>query len=290
MSAQWETAKRCQNAMSYLLLSIQRQRGKHDIYLPFDFDSDNYSVKEPVPGPATPRPVSECGPAVNAKRQKFSHPERNEGLIARVDGEEAVHAESDSMSGFLHPPTPTQTGAISSPTSPPPILLDTNRDSIPDKLYLEPADRRIEQRTRLRAQHRFYTQTSGSVSPTNDFGPSPSSISLPPPLPPTTAATAEVTMDPSMSGNSDYYISPDAWNNDLASFASMASTQSPLNLSSLEDPQWPGRSTSATNFDLNMTDLFQGSAWESLLEVWNPQHAQSSPQVPQMTPSQSSPS
>lgn len=45
------------------------------------------------------------------------------------------------------------------------------------------------------------------------------------------------------------------------------SSSSSMNLSSLEDSQWPGGSASATNFDLNMTDLFQGADWESLFDV-----------------------
>ncbi|KAL2007780.1 hypothetical protein VTN00DRAFT_7762 [Thermoascus crustaceus] len=45
------------------------------------------------------------------------------------------------------------------------------------------------------------------------------------------------------------------------------SSSSSLNLSGLEDSQWPSGSASATNFDLNMTDLFQGADWESLFDV-----------------------
>lgn len=47
----------------------------------------------------------------------------------------------------------------------------------------------------------------------------------------------------------------------------MMNGQSSLNLSGLEDGQWPGGSAFTTDFDLNTIDLFQGADWESLFDV-----------------------
>lgn len=259
--------------MSYLLLSIQTQRGKRDMYLPFDFDSDGHSTEESAPRARTPPHLPE--PGSPTKRQKISHADRSEELTAEVGGPQTVYDRPSGLSGAVQPLNPARKGAMSSSMSPPPVLEDASPDNnIPDEIRLEYADRATEQNNRLRAvQNRFYPQTPNSVMPPNEFGPSPT--------------PSAAMMGPSVSG-SHYYPPPDAWGNGLGSFSFITSTQSPLNLSGLEDPQWPGGSASATNFDLNMTDLFQGPVWESLLEGFNPQHSQSSPQPAQADPSQSS--
>ncbi|KAJ9401598.1 transcriptional regulator family: Fungal Specific TF [Paecilomyces variotii] len=61
-------------------------------------------------------------------------------------------------------------------------------------------------------------------------------------------------------------------NNDNAEITGSITNNNPTswNLSGLEDLQWPGGSESATNFDLNMTDLFHGTNWDCLFDLSGP--------------------
>lgn len=61
-------------------------------------------------------------------------------------------------------------------------------------------------------------------------------------------------------------------NDNTETTASIITNNNPTswNLSGLEDLQWPGGSESATNFDLNMTDLFHGTTWDCLFDLSGP--------------------
>jgi hypothetical protein len=74
-----------------------------------------------------------------------------------------------------------------------------------------------------------------------------------PPAPPETAGSASNINTNTNTNSVNGINNPTSWN-----------------LSGLEDLQWPGGSASATNFDLNMTDLFHGTNWDGLFDLSEP--------------------
>lgn len=174
MSNQWETAKHCHNALSVLLLNIQRQSGNRESYLPFDFDTETYQS------------VGANRPEESAFRSKWKRPKLD-------NSEEAI----SSRSGGSNEMTPPSVGSEQGPSG---IGATPNHPS--NRSFLMPPDPRVG--------FPGYDSAGSGDQP------------------------------------SHYSYSPLLM----------------MNLSGLDDPQWPGGSASATNFDLNMTDLFQGSTWD----------------------------
>jgi hypothetical protein len=180
MSKQWETARHCHSALSFLLLNIQRQNGNRESYLPFDFDSET-----------------------SAHRGRWKR--------AKLDQEHSEEAEN-AISSRSAASLPSG-GSGSNDTTPPGVGAEQSPANNP-------------------------THSSAVNSPPREF--------LMPPTDPRVGFPVYEPVGGSGDQPSRYSYSPLLM----------------MNLSGLDDPQWPGGSASATNFDLNMTDLFQGSTWD----------------------------
>ncbi|KAL1970662.1 hypothetical protein VTN77DRAFT_4306 [Rasamsonia byssochlamydoides] len=215
MSSQWETAKHCHNALSFLLLNIQRQSGHRDSYLPFDFDSETSAIS-----------ANESAFGRRWKRPKLD-PEEVENAMSRRRSAVSLPPGSNEM-------TPSSVGG---------------------------------------SEHSL----NDSPAATNDTSHRP----LQPVAHPTHPAPREFLMPPGPRVGFPAYDTGGAADGGGASGPDYS--YSPLlmmNLSGLDDPQWPGGSASATNFDLNMTDLFQGSTWDVDISGQPQQQPQPQSQAP----------
>jgi hypothetical protein len=217
MSRQWETAKHCHTALSFLLLNIQRQNPQQDTYIPYDFASETHSpIASDVPS------MSQDENIERSKRPKLD-------ISDSYTGAEPIAA--DLTIRHSAPSTVEMNGPSENP-------LDPTASGF---------------NTRSPGTGRPNPQSTYPASSSREFLAGPSHFRLP------------------------IYETPDNIHQLHYSPLPM------LSLDRLEDPQWPGGSTITTNFDLNMTDLFQGASWDpSLFDAFS--HGQVP--VQQMQPQQ----
>lgn len=230
MSSQWETAKHCHSALSFLLLNIQRQSGQRESesYLPFDFDSETNAN-------SVNRQTGQDESALGGRWKR------------KLDSEEAENAAVRRRRSAVSVPSGSGSGSGSNNMTPPSAADSPAGDDAGSRPPPQPATREFLIPPVPRVGYPAYDTSSGSGSGTSTgnapAAAAPDSDPLPPPPPPPP----------------HYY------------------SYSPLlmmNLSGLDDPQWPGGSASATNFDLNMTDLFQGSMWDLDINIGQQQQQQ----------------
>lgn len=218
MSSQWETAKHCHSALSFLLLNIQRQSGhrESESYLPFDFDSET-----------------------NANSVNWQTGEDESALGRRWKRKLLESEEGENVA------VRRRRSAVSVPSG-----SGSNNDMTPPSATDSPGDDRPQPATReflIPPVPRYPTYDTSSGS---GGGPSSGNAAA--------AATDSDTLPPPQPQPHYYSYSPLLM----------------MNLSGLDDPQWPGGSASATNFDLNMTDLFQGSMWDLDINIGQQQSQQ----------------
>jgi hypothetical protein len=187
MSKQWETAKHCHTALSFLLLNIQRMNQQHQNAPPVSLNFEERGVPPYM---------------LRSKRQKVTHAAFDDQTSSRS----TTHYGDDNLAGSLS------------------VAPDQNPNPENQTLLGKPIE--FSQSTRTPFQSRnsaTYNENPESRS-INNNNPSPYS----PPL-----------------------------------MIMGGTTNSHLEESLLQWP--PGGPTMTTNFDLNMTDLFQGSTWDPSL-------------------------
>ncbi|KAH8700495.1 fungal-specific transcription factor domain-containing protein [Talaromyces proteolyticus] len=181
MSKQWETAKHCHTALSFLLLNIQRMNQCQDTLAPFNFEE-----------------------MASRQSESFRHENRGRSKRRKID-----HSSHEASNATLY----NENGIQNEHNT----IFPTDTQSV-----------------------------SAAQEPYNSQGPSK-------PRQPLT------TQNIIQQRQSATYESPHSI--DLSQYSPLLM----LDGNRAGDLQWPGASTMTTNFDLNMTDLFQDSTWDPSL-------------------------
>lgn len=203
MSKQWETAKHCHTALSFLLLNIQRTNLHQPNAPPPVLSSLNFEERRATPDMSTR----------SSKRQKNTH---------TAFDDQTLSSRSTTTTTTTQHGNDNLADSLPDQNQPP----ETNRVSSVYKKQIE------SPRTRPPFQSR------------HAYDENPANINNPSPYSPLLMMTGGTTG---------------------------SGSQAEENLL-----QWPGGSTTTmttTNFDLNMTDLFQGSTWDpSLFDAFTQGH------------------